>query len=352
MKNAKAYEPKIRKLLSGAKNVKSPVDDEDRDPVRTLIRAVLSSDATPKQAAEAIESIEGEFVDFNELRVSPIKDLTDRLGKEHPHRRAKAEMLTGALNGIFERTGAVSMDYMKDMSKRDLRRHLRELGLNPYAAAYVTLFAFGGHAIPVDEDLAESLRMDELVHEESDVEDIQGFLERVISQKDAEKAQAVFRDLVRRKAAALTKKRREQAEAKAKAEAEAEKKRLEKEKAEAEEKAAKEAKKKATKKKTTRKKTTRKKTTRKKTSPKKSARKSSTGKSTAAKKAKKKKKKKASAAGSGSRKKSSGRKTSSSKKTKKSRKTKQSKKKTKSPKKTRKTGRSRKSRKSSKSKKK
>ncbi|MGC9453228.1 MAG: hypothetical protein ACP5HU_00025 [Phycisphaerae bacterium] len=332
MKNAKAYEPKIRKLLSQAKNIKSPAGDEDRNPVRVLLHAVLSSNATPRQAEEAAEALESEFVDYNELRVSPVKDLTDRLGKDYPQRRAKAEMLTAVLNAIFERTGAVSMDYMHEMSKRDLRRHLRELGLDAYAAAYVTLFAFGGHAIPVDEDLAESLKMEDAVHPESDVEDIQGFLERVIPQKDAEKAHAAFRDLVRRKASALTKKRREQAEAKAKAEAEAERQRLKKEQAEAEKQAAAEARKQQQKKKkAAAKKSGKKKTTRKKASSKKSSTKKST------KAAKAKKKKKSTGGRSSSRKKSKTAKKSGSK-AKKTRKTTKSKKtKTKSSGKTRRT---------------
>ncbi len=249
MKNAKQYEPGIRKLLTEARKHTSSASDKDQDPVRMLVRGVLSANATPKQAEDAVEAVESEFVDFNELRASPVKDLTDRLGREHPRRRAKAGMLTGALNAIFERTGSISMDYMHKMPKRDLRRHLRELGLDTYAAAYVTLFAFGGHAVPVDEDLAEILKMDELVHEESDIEDIQGFLERVVPQKDAENVHAYFRNLLRRKMPALTRRRREQAEAQAKAEAAAEKKRLEEEKAAADEKAAAEKakKKKATK---------------------------------------------------------------------------------------------------------
>jgi hypothetical protein len=114
----------------------------------------------------------------------------------------------------------MSLEHLSKLSKRDLREHLLSLGLNAYAAARVLLFVFGGHAIPVDRTLAETLEMEEQVHPGSSVEDVQGFLERIISQKDARNVHEFLRAHVERCARALAKFRQAKAEAAAKAEAE------------------------------------------------------------------------------------------------------------------------------------
>ena len=222
MKNASIYEKKVRQLLKGA-DKQSFGDAPDRAPLDVLVESILEADATNKQAGEALEEIYREFVDFNELRVSPPKDIVDCIGRDYPGGRSKAAMITTVLLRIFGRTCDVSMDYMKQMTKRDLRRHLGELSLDPYASARVVLRVFGGHAVPVDETLVEVLKMDEYVHPESDVPDVQGFLERIVPQKNALSVHEFFRAHVAKSAKALERKRkadareREKAEAKAKA---------------------------------------------------------------------------------------------------------------------------------------
>jgi len=221
MKNATAYQKKLQKFLGDMKKVKAAAPPTGIEAVEVLVRSILEADVTDSAAEAAFQTIRQEYVDINELRVSPIIDITDRLGHDFPQPRLKAEAITGALNKTFDRTYAISIDYMKEMTKRDLRRHLLEIGLSPYAAACVVLKVFGGHAVPVDDTLVEVLKMDGCVHPDSDLQDVQGFLERVIPQKDAFSAHAFLREYVVRSAKALARKRKADAEAAAKAEAEA-----------------------------------------------------------------------------------------------------------------------------------
>jgi len=216
MKNAAQYEKKIKKLLSGAR--KAPVDRAGEcDVLTVLVRSVLEADATAAQAARAFGTLQKEFVDFNELRVSQPREIGEYLGKNYPFARRKAESLTRVLNGIFYRNNDLCTEYMAAMPKRELRRHLLELGLGVYEAACVVLMCFGGHAVPVDRDLTECLEMNGLVAPGSELLDVQGFLERVIAQKDALTAHAFFRKYVDRHAKALARKRRAEAEAAARA---------------------------------------------------------------------------------------------------------------------------------------
>ena len=220
MKDAKKYETKIQPLLCKKPTRVAFTPPEDEYDITALVTAVLEGDATAQQTDKALEAIRGEYVDLNELRASPLKDLVECIGSEYPQARKKAERLTDALKGIFSRTYALSLQYMAEMTKRNLRRHLKELGLDEYAEAVLTLQVFGGHAIPVDQLLVDCLAMDGYVHPDSDVPDVQGFLERVISQKDALAAHELFRKYVEQRGKALLRHREAQA-AKAQAEKEA-----------------------------------------------------------------------------------------------------------------------------------
>jgi endonuclease III len=217
MKNATKYQRKVRKLLQPARRARPPAADGE-DAVRALTRAVLEEDATDQQAQAALEALLDEFVDYNELRVAPPKDLVECLGREMPAARRKAHALLTALNELFSRVFDVSLDHLQKLTKRELRQNLLNLGLSPYAAARLVLSAFGGHAVPVDRTLVECLEMHGYVHPGSDVRDVQGFLERIVPQKDAQAAHAALRAYVAKSAKALAKKRRQEAAA---AEAEA-----------------------------------------------------------------------------------------------------------------------------------
>jgi len=239
MKNATKYQKKIKKFMSGMRKSATP-PPTDQDPFAIMVQAILDADA-PKQAAKAFEALKKEYVDLNELRVSPVKEIIDTLGRDFPEARRKAEEITSVMNAIFTSRNNLKLDYVEKMSKRDLRRHLHELGLSPYAAAMMMMKLFGGHAIPVDQGLVDCLETDEYVEPGSTIEDVQAFLERIILQKQAHAAHEFFREYVVKNEKMLTKKRKA-AKAKAEAEAAAEAE-VAKAQAKAEAKAATEAKK-------------------------------------------------------------------------------------------------------------
>jgi endonuclease III len=250
MKNAKVYAQKIRKLLKGMpKTATRPADGED--PVRALVVSVLEANGAAREARKALAALEEEFVDFNELRVAQPKELAERMGKDYPDARARALMIHTVLNNITNRVNKLSMAHLDELPKRQVKKHLMEQGLSPYAAACVSMFAFDAPCVPVDEDLAECLEMKGLVEPGTDTAEVQAFLDRTVPVKQAERAHAFFRKFVSKNAKALAKKReaearaREEAEAKARAEEEARQKAEAEAEAKAKKKAAKKARKKA-----------------------------------------------------------------------------------------------------------
>lgn len=213
MKNATLYEKKIRKMLSSMSRKAQPQAPQGLDAFGLLIEAILQADVPRKAAAGVIEELRAEFVDYNELRVAPVKDITDCMPREFWSAREKAEGLIRSLNAIFDRTCSMSMQHLEKMPKRELRKYLAEIGLSQYAVALVTMLIFGGHAIPVDQSLVDALEMEKLIAPRSDLADVQGFLERIIAQKDDYAAHEFFRDFVEKNYKALAKKRKESAAA-------------------------------------------------------------------------------------------------------------------------------------------
>jgi hypothetical protein len=150
------------------------------------------------------------FVDLNELRVALPREVVECIGKDFHEARQKARMLSASMQAIYNQRNDIDLSYMEEMTKRDLRRHFEEIGLSPYVAASMVLRGFGGHGVPVDRDLRDALEMEDAIHPESDVPDVQGFLERIISQKDALQAHAFFREFVKKHAKELEKKRKKE----------------------------------------------------------------------------------------------------------------------------------------------
>ncbi|MBL7133721.1 MAG: hypothetical protein ISS78_06455 [Phycisphaerae bacterium] len=242
MKNPKTYEQRIRKIIARAGKAgvakRDAGADADagagEDPFTVLIEGVLQADVVGTNTDKAMAALRKEFVDFNELRVAPVKELAHCLGPRMPHAREKAHMLSTALNAVFYQQERMSMDYMGKMKRRPLRRYLSELGLNAYAAGYVILMAFNMPSLPVDDNLLESLKMNGDLPKELGIEEAQRFLERTVRAWDMPGVHKCFRAYVVKNAAALASKRRTEARARAKAEAEAKAKREAKAKAQAE----------------------------------------------------------------------------------------------------------------------
>jgi len=206
MKNAKHYQKKLKKLLHGPAAATVAEIPAGLPRVWFLIEAVLGADATRRQAASAIEALQEEYVDLNELRVSPLMDITDCVGRDMTASRQKAEMIVNVLNNVFLRVNDISVDWLTEIPRRELRRTLTELGLGPYPAAAVAMRLFDLHAVPVDITLLECLKADGAVHPSSDLAEVQAFLEKMISSRTLAAAHEALRAYAEKRVRTLPKK--------------------------------------------------------------------------------------------------------------------------------------------------
>ena len=153
--------------------------------VEALVRGVMSYDVPDSRADEAMKVIQREFVDLNELRVATELEVQDMLGQRYPGIEKRVMMVAACLNMIFEKEHTLSLDRLKTLSKRDARQYIKDLpDVHPFVEAYVMLYAFDGHTIPVDQQTIDYLTGEDVLEPETGVEDAQKFLEHHVKAEE------------------------------------------------------------------------------------------------------------------------------------------------------------------------
>jgi endonuclease-3 len=156
-------------------------------PADQLVSAYLQWNATRKQAQTAYGKLTGSLVDLNDIRVSLPGELVDAIGPRYPRVEERVARLRDALQSIYLREHGMHLKSLEGKAKKDVRAYLDALpGMVPFVAAYVMLFSYGAHAIPVDDRIAELLKKHDAIDADAGADDIAGFLERRIKAADAE----------------------------------------------------------------------------------------------------------------------------------------------------------------------
>lgn len=196
MKNASKHADELKTLYKRLAKETHPEPRQSQEPLKALVRGAMSFDVSDARAEEAMRHIDREFVDLNELRVATDLEIQELLGVKYPSIERRVSMITHALNRIFEKEHTLSLDRLKTISKRDARQFLRELpDIHPFVEAYVMLFAFDGHAFPVDNEIVAFLKLNGALDEETGVEDAQRFVEHHLKAEECHDLYAAFRRL-------------------------------------------------------------------------------------------------------------------------------------------------------------
>jgi len=185
LKNATKYADDLRSLCKKLTKQFPPEARQPQDPLKALVRGAMSFDVPDGKAEDAMRLIDREFVDLNELRVATDLEIQELLGVRYPQIERRVSMITQSLNDIFEREHTLSLDRLKTVSRRDARQFLRELPeIHPFVEAYVMLFAFEGHAFPIDDEILAYLKEQEVVEENATLDDAQRFIEHQLKDEE------------------------------------------------------------------------------------------------------------------------------------------------------------------------
>jgi endonuclease III len=187
MKDGTFYAAQLKKLYAKlCPSAPPPSIPEPDEPLMRLVIAILGMGCSDAEAERAINQALTVMVDLNEIRVSGAYELHKAMGNAIPQGAQRCQCLIDALQAIYSRENRLSLERLKELGRREARHCLEQLkGVDEYAAACVSLWSLGGHAIPVNDRLLQALRDEKVVNPSSDRAEVQAFLERHVSAADA-----------------------------------------------------------------------------------------------------------------------------------------------------------------------
>ncbi len=126
-------------------------EPQDRpDPIRSLIKVLLSHNTTDENRDRAYAALWEEYDSPAAIMDADRDALAETIRPAGLH-NVKAERLQETLRMIREERGALDLDFIHDMSLPAAKDWLTELpGVGPKSAAVVLNFTFGKDAMPVD----------------------------------------------------------------------------------------------------------------------------------------------------------------------------------------------------------
>lgn len=126
------------------------VDEEVRPVLQQFIYGLCRENATREQADEAYRFLCERFFDWNEIRVSSLRELEEAFaGMSDAEMRA--QRLIAFLQEVFEIHFSFELDKLqKEGVKQAAKKLSRYQAANDYIVSWVVQRSLGGHAIPVD----------------------------------------------------------------------------------------------------------------------------------------------------------------------------------------------------------
>jgi hypothetical protein len=129
----------------------------DRSLFEHLLYACCLEDARPEAADEAFAKLQSTFFDWNEVRVTTIRELSETMSSL-PDPPAAATRLKRVLQHIFETHYSFDIEALK---KQNLGKAVKDLeairGVTPFVVDYATQHGLGGHAIPLSKGIVDLL---------------------------------------------------------------------------------------------------------------------------------------------------------------------------------------------------
>jgi endonuclease-3 len=169
----------LTQLLTTAKKTIGS-DEEARPVLQQFIYGLCREDATREQADEAYRFLCEKFFDWNEVRVSSLRELEEAFdGLSEPELRA--QRLVSFLQEVFEIHFAFDLDKLqKEGVKQAAKKLSRYQSANEYTVSWVVQRTLGGHAIPVDAPTLRCVRRLGLIEGEPDEAEARSSLEHLV----------------------------------------------------------------------------------------------------------------------------------------------------------------------------
>jgi len=170
---------KVHKVVK--KHYQPVAPDPNRSVFEQSVFACCLENAHYDRAEEAFAALECNFFDWNEIRVTTIRELSEVMARL-PDPPAAANRVKRVLQSVFESTYSYDLEDLRKKNLGPAVELLRKIdGTTNFTVAYVIQAALGGHAIPVDEGVLQALSVVGLVTEKDLEAGVVSGLERAIA---------------------------------------------------------------------------------------------------------------------------------------------------------------------------
>jgi endonuclease-3 len=183
----------LTQLFTALRKRYEPAEPEARPVLEQFLYAVCREGTTREQADRAFRSLQERFFDWNEIRVSSVREVEEALC-DLPNADVRAQRLISLLQEVFETTFSFDLE---SLQKKGVKQAAKQLGryqaASDFAVAWIVQQALAGHAVPLDEPSVRTLRRLGLVDEDQqDAEALRASLEHLVPKARA----ALFSELV------------------------------------------------------------------------------------------------------------------------------------------------------------
>ena len=186
----------LNKTYKVLKRTYKPHSARGEEPLlESLLFACCLENARHDVAQETFAKLRSAFFDWNEIRVSTVKELGEVI-HALPDPTAAATRLKGILQCVFESNYSFDIENLKKQNIGQAVKHLQKLqGATPFGVAYATQSALGGHAIPVDKGALGALYVFGIVSEAEARESVVPGMERAIPKSKGQEFGALLHEL-------------------------------------------------------------------------------------------------------------------------------------------------------------
>src|SRR5437588_10850793 len=148
----------VTQVMSCLSKSKAPPELPGRPVLEQFIYAVCREGSTREAADNAFKSLQEQFFDWNEVRVSSVRELADAL-EGVSDAEARAQRIIDFLQEVFETTFSFDLEPLQKQGLKQAAKQLaRYHAANDYAVAWVVQQSLAGHAIPLDPPSLRVLR--------------------------------------------------------------------------------------------------------------------------------------------------------------------------------------------------
>lgn len=145
--NRAALFTKAHKVL---KKYYKPVEPIERPVLEHLLYACLLENTHYEQADKAFDLLKGSLFDWNEVRVSTVKELAEMV-PFLPDAMAAVGNLRKVLFAVFESQYSYDLEPLKKLNLGVAQQKIQKYaGSTPFVVGYATQVTLGGHCIPID----------------------------------------------------------------------------------------------------------------------------------------------------------------------------------------------------------